>query len=74
MENMENSQIITIGANKKATFWVPQCWRANSPINMTQAINTSSPASPIYEETSFMTTFDSFKKENKNANERNTSG
>ncbi|WVZ08691.1 hypothetical protein V8G54_022037 [Vigna mungo] len=36
--------MITIGANINATLCVPQCWRANSPTNMTQASRTSSPS------------------------------
>lgn len=43
MEKIDSNQIRTIGANIKATLWVPQCCRAKRPINMTQASSKSSP-------------------------------
>lgn len=43
MQKIDSNQIITTGANIKATLWVPKCCRANSPTNMTQASKRTSP-------------------------------
>lgn len=41
--NIVNNQRETIGANKNATLWVPQCCRANRLTNMIQESNKTSP-------------------------------
>lgn len=43
MTKIDINQTITIGANIKATLWVPECCNAKRPINMAQGNNSTSP-------------------------------
>lgn len=43
MAPMLRSHRITMGANKNATFWVPQCCRAKRPTNTMQEMTTTAP-------------------------------
>lgn len=36
MRKIDINQIVTIGANKNPTLWVPECCKANRPTNIMQ--------------------------------------
>lgn len=43
MTKIDINQIVTIGANKNPTLWVPECCRANRPTNIMQERSSTPP-------------------------------